>query len=264
MPALARSSQTRRLTVTRVRSTATRVRAGSSAHVTIPCRVVPAERCTDCRQKRMDRARPMMSMTLALWCSNSARDSRPRLQQVRQLLELLDRVDDPRPHAVLVRSDAARRPSQQVGPLAAGRADAAHRHAPVLSIVGPVGEHASRPGMPGCARRRGSGRRRRRAATESGSAQRSSVTSTMPAVPGRERQRGQLDVVLAEHAADFAVDVPQRRHALDGVELERGDGTVGILLDRDEVEDPDLGASPRAPPTPAPGSPGRPDPAPRR
>ena len=35
--------------------------------------------------------------------------------------------------------------------------------------------------------------------------------------------------------------VPQRRHAVDGVELERGDGTVRVLLDGDQVEDPDLG-----------------------
>ena len=44
---------------------------------------------------------------------------------------------------------------------------------------------------------------------------------------------------FAQHAADVSVEVAQRRRAVDGVDLEQGDGTVVVLDEDHEVEDAD-------------------------
>jgi Family of unknown function (DUF6325) len=50
----------------------------------------------------------------------------------------------------------------------------------------------------------------------------------------------QCDVVLAEHASELALHVPQRRQALDGFELQHGDRVLPVPDQDDEVEDADL------------------------
>ena len=79
------------------------------------------------------------------------------------------------------------------------------------------------------------------AAVERDLAQRSSVTSTTPGMPGLSAKGRQLEVVLTEHAAPFDVQVANRRHALDGVQLEHGHRAVGLSNQHDEVQDADLG-----------------------